>query len=128
MSNKRAKIIKPFNAVIFGGDGDLAFRKIYPALFHRFVAKQLEMEHDIFAITRTEKSDKKFYANLEKFIKESIDYELDSSLITIFVKKIKLLCIPAHTKTAYAELKKNLDTTPTRQCVYYLSTPFSAFG
>lgn len=128
MSNKRPKIIKPFNAVIFGGDGDLAFRKIYPALFHRFVAKQLEMDHDIYAVTRTENSDKKFYANLEKFIKESIDYEIDSSLITVFVKKIKLLCIPEATKKAYAELKKNLDANPTWQCVYYLSTPSSAFG
>ena len=128
MSNKRPKIIKPFNAVIFGGDGDLAFRKIYPALFHRFVAKQLDLDHDIFAITRTENCDKKFYGNLEKFITESIDYELDSSLIAVFAKKIKLLYIPVHTKTAYAKLKKYLDDTPTRQCVYYLSTPSSVFG
>lgn len=128
MSTKRPKIIKPFNAVIFGGDGDLAFRKIYPALFHRFVAKQLKMDHDIFAITRSENSDGKFYANLEKFILQSIDYELDEKLIGVFIEKIKLLSIPAHTKTAYSELKMHLDQHPDRQCVYYLSTPSSAFG
>ena len=128
MSTKRPKIIKPFNAFIFGGDGDLAFRKIYPALFHRSVDKQLEMKHDIFAITRSENSDEKFYANLEKFIKQSNDYDIDPKLIDGFVKKIKLLYIPVHTKTAYSELKKHLDENPTRQCVYYLSTPSSAFG
>lgn len=32
-SSQKTKIIKPFNAVIFGGDGDLAVRKIYPAFF-----------------------------------------------------------------------------------------------
>lgn len=128
MSIKQPKIIKPFNAVIFGGDGDLAFRKIYPALFHRFVAKQLEMDHDIFAVTRTEHSENKFFANLEKFISKSVDYDLDNTLISQFVKKIKLLYIPVHTKTAYAGLKKHLSADPLRQCVYYLSTPSSAFG
>lgn len=128
MSTKRPKIIKPFNAVIFGGDGDLAFRKIYPALFHRFVDKQLKMDHDIFAITRSENSDEKFFANLEKFILQSVDYKLDTKLIAVFIKKIKLLYIPVHTKTAYAELKEHLDLDPSRQCVYYLSTPSSAFG
>lgn len=128
MSTKRPKIIRPFNAVIFGGDGDLAFRKIYPALFHRFVDKQLDLDHDIFAITRTENSDKKFFANLEKFIRQSIDYQLDESLIAVFIEKIKLLYIPVHTQEAYAELKKHLTVHPKRQCVYYLSTPSSAFG
>lgn len=128
MSIKRPKIIRPFNAVIFGGDGDLAFRKIYPALFHRFVDKQLDLDHDIYAITRTENSDKKFFANLEKFIQQSIDYQLDESLIAVFIAKIKLLYIPVHTKEAYTELKKYLTAHPKRQCVYYLSTPSSAFG
>ncbi|MFK7786955.1 MAG: glucose-6-phosphate dehydrogenase [Crocinitomicaceae bacterium] len=128
MSIKRPKIIKPFNAVIFGGDGDLAFRKIYPALFHRFVAKQLEMDHDIFAITRSQNSDEQFFANLEKFIVESVDYDLDIKLVSVFMKKIKLLYIPEHTNKAYAELKQHLEQNPERQCVYYLSTPSSAFG
>jgi glucose-6-phosphate 1-dehydrogenase len=38
---KTTNDIKPFHAVIFGGDGDLALRKIYPALFQRYIAGQL---------------------------------------------------------------------------------------
>src|SRR5579871_3519829 len=32
-----ARIVKvePFDLVVFGGTGDLAYRKLYPALFHR---------------------------------------------------------------------------------------------
>lgn len=128
MSNKRPKIIRPFNAIIFGGDGDLAFRKIYPALFHRFVAKQLEMDHAIFAITRSQNSNDSFFTNLEKFIVESVDYDLDVKLIPVFIQKIKLLYIPEHTKKAYSELKEHLTKHAERQCVFYLSTPSSAFG
>nr|MDA3856692.1 hypothetical protein [Roseovarius sp.] len=32
--------VEPFDLVIFGGTGDLACRKIWPALFRRFVAGQ----------------------------------------------------------------------------------------
>ena len=33
--NRHTEEFIPFNLVVFGGDGDLALRKIYPALFHR---------------------------------------------------------------------------------------------
>jgi len=39
--SQKTKIIKPFNAVIFGGNGDLALRKIYPAFFHRYFDNQI---------------------------------------------------------------------------------------
>jgi glucose-6-phosphate 1-dehydrogenase len=40
--------ITPFNIIVFGGDGDLAVRKIYPALFHRFVDNQLDVPFQPF--------------------------------------------------------------------------------
>jgi glucose-6-phosphate 1-dehydrogenase len=27
--------VEPFDLVVFGGTGDLAYRKLFPALFHR---------------------------------------------------------------------------------------------
>jgi len=33
--------VEPFDLVIFGGTGDLAVRKLLPALFHRFVDGQI---------------------------------------------------------------------------------------
>ena len=125
---KNLKVIKPFNAVIFGGDGDLAMRKIYPALFHRFVDKQLNVDFNIYAITRSNKKHGTFYEQLEQFILKTIDYELDHSLIAVFMKKIILLTLPDHTKIDYEPLKNELEKNPTYQNVYYLSTPSDAFG
>jgi glucose-6-phosphate 1-dehydrogenase len=34
-TNFNTERFQSFNIVVFGGDGDLAIRKIYPALFHR---------------------------------------------------------------------------------------------
>ena len=54
-SAKKVLKISPFNIIIFGGDGDLAIRKIYPALFHRYVDNQIKCDFNIYAITRSKK-------------------------------------------------------------------------
>ena len=80
-SSQKTKIIKPFNAVIFGGDGDLAVRKIYPAFFHRYVDNQINCDFNIYSITRSIKKHDNFYSNLKTFIEKTIDYDLDRNKI-----------------------------------------------
>ena len=128
MNPKQAKVIKPFNAIIFGGDGDLALRKIYPAFFHRFVDQQLNVDYNIYAVTRTKDSEKSFYEQLKRFILASSDLPVDEKLLAIFTNRLHLLYIPEHTKACYANLKQELEKTPDYQSVYYLSTPSFAFG
>ena len=36
--------ISSFNIIVFGGTGDLAKRKIYPAFYQRFCEKQLDCD------------------------------------------------------------------------------------
>ena len=116
---KNIKIIKPFNAVIFGGDGDLAIRKIYPALFHRFVDKQLNVDFNIYAVTRSDRKHATFYTDLRKFILESTDYELSEGIIDVFFEKLHLISIPTHSLEDYKDLKEALDKSPNFQNIYY---------
>ena len=51
LKQKTTYKINPFNIVIFGGDGDLSKRKIVPALFHRYAAKQLNVDFNIYCIS-----------------------------------------------------------------------------
>ena len=39
-----------FNLVVFGGTGDLALRKIYPALYQRYIDGQLNCKYNIISI------------------------------------------------------------------------------
>ena len=43
-----------FDLVVFGGDGDLSYRKIYPALYHRLNEGQISDNARILAVTRKE--------------------------------------------------------------------------
>ena len=127
-SSQKTKIIKPFNAVIFGGDGDLAVRKIYPAFFHRYVDNQINCDFNIYSITRSIKKHDNFYSNLKTFIEKTIDYDLDRNKIDSFLKAIKLINIPSHTEKDYDVLKNELNKSSSFQNIFYLSTPADAFG
>ena len=127
-SVKKILKIKPFNAVIFGGDGDLAIRKIYPALFHRYVDHQIKCDFNIYAVTRSEKKHLNFYSDLKSSIEKTIDYDLDKAKIEDFLQNIKLINIPKHTEIDYEILKNELNKTTSFQNIFYFSTPADAFG
>jgi glucose-6-phosphate 1-dehydrogenase len=130
MTNKTQNLIKilPFNFIVFGGDGDLAYRKIYPALFHRFADNQLQMEFNICCITRTSNIESDIMASIKTFIEASIDYEIEKNMSEEFLKKIKIIIISKPTIEEYRSLQEFINNTSERQNVYYLSTPSSAFG
>ena len=44
--------VDPFDLVVFGGTGDLAYRKLYPALFHRDMSEQLTDPTRIIGVSR----------------------------------------------------------------------------
>ena len=46
--------VSAFDLVLFGATGDLARRKIWPGLFHRFVAGQLDENSRILGVSRSD--------------------------------------------------------------------------
>ena len=64
--------------VIIGGRGDLAFRKIYPALFWRFISGQINKEFRIYSIARSFQEKDVFNKKLRTFCKSSISSNLFS--------------------------------------------------
>lgn len=125
---KLSNNILPFNIVVFGGDGDLAVRKIFPALFHRFVDKQLDVPFHIYAINRSIERRDGFFEKVKSFLIASIDYDVNMDVISSFMEKLTMLTIPTHAISDYAELKVALDANPEFQNIFYLSTPSDAFG
>ena len=131
MNKKKNPIEKfePFNIIVFGGGGDLAMRKIYPALFHRYLDGQFGDAFNIIAVTRKDKEDFPFQDELKKFIKESMKDATNINLeIENFVRKIKLMVIQNPTVENYKELADFLNSFKNYQNIFYYSTPSSAFG
>lgn len=62
------KKMEPTTFVLFGATGDLAKRKIYPALFNLFVDNKLPESFSLIGLGRRELSDEAFQANVEQSI------------------------------------------------------------
>lgn len=126
MSKKTATRINPFNAVIFGGDGDLSKRKIIPAFFHRWNDNQLNMPFKIICISRSQTDSSAFKQELKKFIKKTAD-DIATTKLTAFFKHVELITIPQNNSETYAELKASIFANQEWQRIYYLSVPSGAF-
>jgi glucose-6-phosphate 1-dehydrogenase len=127
-TNYSTERFQSFNIVVFGGDGDLAIRKIYPALFHRDLDGQLNLEYNIVGIIRKNPDEKDFFDKLIPFLETSDHHRYHRNEIEKFIKKIKLIKVADATLKEYAELTKYIKQFPSFQNIYYFSTPSSAFG
>ncbi|HKG75700.1 MAG TPA: glucose-6-phosphate dehydrogenase, partial [Aestuariivirgaceae bacterium] len=57
--------VPPFDLIVFGGTGDLAMRKLMPALYHRDRDGQLPGEARIIGISRSALDDAGYRAKVE---------------------------------------------------------------
>ena len=112
--------------VIIGGEGDLAFRKLYPALFNLDCEKLLEDGIKVFAFCRGKYELEKFLTLVREGIDNS-DYteEVDESVWEKFVQRVVQFKGDATSAASFTELNKQLKNT---DCVFYMSTPPSIFS
>jgi len=120
--------IKPFYAVIFGGDGDLSKRKIIPAFYNRFIDQQLTIPFQIICISRSLDDEIEFKKTLVSFIAKSVEHEKDLDQIDVFLSNLVLMQISSTTVEKFNKLKTALEIKKDWQRVFYFSVPSSAFS
>ncbi len=121
--------VDPFDYVVFGGTGDLAERKLLPALYHRQIAGQLsdptriigasraEMDHDGYReFARTALAD-----HLKKG--ELVDEELDR-----FLDRLFYVSVDAKSDRGWDNLKDLLAEGTGRIRAFYLAVGPALFG
>ena len=69
------RVNDPFIMVIFGGSGDLAHRKLIPALYHLHKDGHLPERYAVVGFSRTPMSDDQFRADIVKSLKEVLGKE-----------------------------------------------------
>ena len=116
--------------VIIGGTGDLAFRKIYPALFWRFISGQINKEFRIFSIARSFQEKDQFSKILRPFCKSSISSKFFSeNKWNDFLKIIKIIKFDILSDEPKI-LKNQVAKTPskTRPFIVYLAISPNLFA
>ncbi len=115
--------VEPFDLVIFGGTGDLARRKLLPALYHRWLDGQIPAASRIVGSARGGLDQAAYQAFAEDACRTATD-AWDEASWAEFAALLDYVVLDATDPDAdWAGLKTRLASGGTgRPCVFYLAT------
>lgn len=114
--------VSSFDIVIFGGTGDLARRKLLPALYHRWADGQIPEDARIIGLSRSELDDAAYRKFAFEACDEATPQSLDKKEWKRFEKHLHYLTMDATDEKADWDVLRSLITPdPERPLVFYLA-------
>ncbi|MDF1610147.1 glucose-6-phosphate dehydrogenase [Hoeflea sp. YIM 152468] len=121
--------VDPFDYVVFGGTGDLAERKLLPALYHRQIAGQLTDPTRIIGASRAEMDHDGYRAFARDALKLHLKpQEYDNDEIERFLARLFYVAVDAKSDRGWPELTAILAEGADRVRAFYLAVGPALFG
>lgn len=122
--------VSPFEIVVFGGTGDLARRKLLPALYHRFCDNQLVENVRIIGVSRSDMTRDEYLALIRKSYQNfEQDEQFSEDKWTAFSKLIDYVALDVLKDDAdWGRLRSKLDPQEQLTRVFYLAMPPRLFS
>jgi glucose-6-phosphate 1-dehydrogenase len=121
--------VDPFDYVVFGGTGDLAERKLLPALYHRQIAGQLTEPTRIIGASRAEMDHDGYRAFARDALKEHLAKdEYQEADVEQFLARLFYVAVDARSDKGWDELKAILEEGADRVRAFYLAVGPGLFG
>ena len=121
--------VEVFDLVIFGGAGDLALRKLMPALYHRDADGQLPSGCRIISVGRRAMSRETFLSTVHESLRVSLaDSDYSTEHLKTFASRIEYIQADALDHSSWQDLIAALDGYDDRTRVVYMATVPSLFG
>lgn len=121
------KKLSDFSLVIFGGDGDLAMKKLFPALYYRLKDKQIRTGSNIIVLSNNDKTTTAFRAELAEGLGEKLPAPkhsvIDQLCEMTTYHKVELTDV-----NNYTSLIDCLKASDHENVLFYYSTPSSLFS
>jgi glucose-6-phosphate 1-dehydrogenase len=121
--------VEPFDYVVFGGTGDLAERKLLPALYHRQMEGQFTDPTRIIGASRSAMTHEQYRefadAALKEFLKAG---EYEEAQVATFLSRLFYVSVDANADKGWDELKSLLDDGKEKVRAFYLAVAPAIFG
>lgn len=115
--------------LIFGGGGDLAFRKLYPALYHLDVAGCLPESLKIIGVARKADERQAFLEKVREWFENTVSGTvIDEDVWERFCNRLNYMATDATSPESLGQLKEALLSDESRDLIVYLSTPPTIFS
>jgi glucose-6-phosphate 1-dehydrogenase len=125
----QSKPVESFDLVIVGGTGDLARRKLLPALFHRYCDGQLPDGARIIGAGRDELSDDTYRAQIrDALARHAAEQSADPGAIDAFLARVRYQRLDVQVPATWAALAKLLAERADSIRVFYLAIQPSLFS
>jgi len=118
--------VDPFDYVVFGATGDLSQRKLIPALFHRFIDQQFDINSRIIGVSRSEMTNEEFQGFAIASVREFVDAAaIEEEQLLDFASCFSYIANDVTDKDGWSELDAALRDDPKVVRAFYLAVaPF----
>jgi glucose-6-phosphate 1-dehydrogenase len=120
--------VAPFDLVVFGGTGDLAHRKLFPALYHRFLDGQFSQPTKIVGVSRHEFDNSSYRGSIAKALKQFAGGTSTDEAIKGFLGMIHYVVLDIDSDLGWDRLEHQFEKDPERVRAFYLATAPDHFG
>lgn len=121
--------VDPFDLIIFGGSGDLAMRKLLPALYYRHQDGQLPEQGRIIGVARSDMSRNDYLGRVEESCRKYLPAtHFTSNDWESFARRVDYVRVNVTSPDEYAQLTELLGGHEDRVRVFYLSTAPDLFA
>ncbi|MFQ5564205.1 MAG: glucose-6-phosphate dehydrogenase [Parvularculaceae bacterium] len=122
--------VDPFDCIVLGATGDLALRKLLPALYHRWRDGQVPDSSRIIGASRTEMTSEAYRALArQKFEEFHPNETIDEKAWAAFAEHISYTSVNVgEADGGWAKLAHLLDKDDAKRRVFYLALPPGLYG
>jgi glucose-6-phosphate 1-dehydrogenase len=111
-----------FDLILVGATGDLATRKLLPALYRRHAAGQFGAESRVLGVSNIDCSREEFIARIEEPVRTRVGADFDAAAWQRFITQVDYLKLDACVEEDFAVLKQRLAGREQLIRVFFLST------
>src|SRR5687768_3381614 len=111
-----------FDLILFGGTGDLAMRKLLPALYRRSCAGQIDGESRIIGAARSQLARDAYLEQVRATCEAHLGSAFDAAKWTQFAARLDYVRIDAQSDADFERLVELLRGQESRTRVFFLST------
>jgi len=124
----RLNSVPAFDFVIFGGAGDLAIRKLLPALWHRHVDNQFSGDSRIIAVGRSPMDRGAYVDAVRDAISRGEQESLDPPVWEGFARRLEYVSLDVERHETWGDLVSVLSGREQVIRAFYLAMPPALFG
>jgi len=121
--------VKPFDLIVFGGAGDLAYRKLLPALYQRHRDGQIPPTGRIIGVSRRAMGDDEYRAATREALEHHVPAdEREGTAVDTFLRRLHFISVDAKGDAGWRELGAALEEGKDRTRAFYLAVAPELFG